>query len=287
MIWILLFVLGLIFGSFGSVLMTRLADGRSRETLMGILTGRSRDPESGQVLPRYDLIPLVSYLRLRGKSRSTGRPIPRYYPVLEIGSGLIFVASYALVIAQGGSWGLVTFVIATNRLLLLILVWDIVTLYLHTPLWQVLLVIGLGVQFFGAVGSYAIAVVMSLVFGAVFYAIRWGSQYYALRRFGAKSEIFGEGDAWLAFAIGALMPLVFGLQHLFFDKMAVAEVTVLYLLVSALVALVYSGLAALVRRSQHKPVLTLQGMVPFLPAMVIGYWILLVWGHSLMAVWFG
>ena len=53
-------VLGLAFGSFGNVLIIRLAEGRS-------IAGRSACPACAHALAWYDLLPVLSYLMLRGR----------------------------------------------------------------------------------------------------------------------------------------------------------------------------------------------------------------------------
>ncbi|HTP56806.1 MAG TPA: prepilin peptidase [Candidatus Paceibacterota bacterium] len=71
-------VLGLILGSFMSVLVGRW------ETKKGIIAGRSECPECRHVLAWYDLIPLASWLMLRGRCRYCDVPISVKYPLMEL-----------------------------------------------------------------------------------------------------------------------------------------------------------------------------------------------------------
>lgn len=70
-------VFGLIFGSFTSVVVERL--GRRG----GIVAGRSECPECHHTLAWYDLIPLVSFMILRGECRYCSARISWRYPVIE------------------------------------------------------------------------------------------------------------------------------------------------------------------------------------------------------------
>lgn len=57
---------------------------------------RSIDLDTGKQLPWYDMIPVVSWLVLRGKSRFSGKPIGKMEFLLEIGTAAFFIASYML-----------------------------------------------------------------------------------------------------------------------------------------------------------------------------------------------
>jgi prepilin signal peptidase PulO-like enzyme (type II secretory pathway) len=56
---------------------------------------RSIDLDTGKQLPWYDLIPVVSWLALRGKSRFSGKPIGWLEPLFEFSMISFFVLSYA------------------------------------------------------------------------------------------------------------------------------------------------------------------------------------------------
>lgn len=65
-------------------------------TKQSVLTDHSIDLDTGERLPWYDLIPVVSWLTLRGKSRFSGKPIGSFEFLIELGVGIFFVASYLL-----------------------------------------------------------------------------------------------------------------------------------------------------------------------------------------------
>ncbi|MGQ9497209.1 MAG: prepilin peptidase [Desulfotomaculales bacterium] len=85
--WIF-FLLGLSIGSFLNVVIYRLLRGES------VLGGRSRCPACGRALGWCDLVPVLSYLLLRGKCRYCRAPISPRYPAVELLTGAVFAALF-------------------------------------------------------------------------------------------------------------------------------------------------------------------------------------------------
>ena len=83
---VLAFVLGAVFGSALNCLAFRLA----REQKWS--GGRSACPACGHTLAPLDLIPLLSYLLLRGKCRYCGAGVSARYPAAEGLLGVVFVS---------------------------------------------------------------------------------------------------------------------------------------------------------------------------------------------------
>mgnify|MGYP000235854859 CR=1 FL=1 len=84
----LVFIVGLIFGSFANVCIYRLPAGRS------VVSPGSRCPRCGKPIPWYDNIPLVSYLLLGARCRFCGGRISFRYFVVELLVGGIFLLLY-------------------------------------------------------------------------------------------------------------------------------------------------------------------------------------------------
>lgn len=82
-------VLGLIFGSFGTVAAWRIP---RRET---IVSGRSHCPKCGAKITALENVPVLSWLFLRGKCRHCGNPISVRYPLIELTTGILFALSAA------------------------------------------------------------------------------------------------------------------------------------------------------------------------------------------------
>jgi leader peptidase (prepilin peptidase)/N-methyltransferase len=83
---ILLFPVGLVFGSFLTVVAHRLPRGES------VVGGRSRCPACGSQIAAYDNVPVVSWLVLRGRARCCGERISPRYPLTELTLGALFAA---------------------------------------------------------------------------------------------------------------------------------------------------------------------------------------------------
>jgi len=85
MLYVLWFILGLCIGSFLNVLIYRLP------TQQSVVKGRSICPLCKASLKPKDLIPLVSFLMLRGRCRYCRGKISLQYPVIEFFTGVLFV----------------------------------------------------------------------------------------------------------------------------------------------------------------------------------------------------
>lgn len=85
----LFFVFGLVFGSFGNVLVHRIP------RKMSISYPPSHCPACGEPISWRDNIPLLSWALLRGACRACGAAIPVRYPLVELASGSLFLAAFA------------------------------------------------------------------------------------------------------------------------------------------------------------------------------------------------
>lgn len=91
--------IGLLFGSFANVLIVRIPAGKS------IVTPPSHCPHCGHPLRALDLVPVLSWLFLKGKCRyCQGRISPRY-PLIELLTAALFVGVFM-------RWGLSAFTLA-------------------------------------------------------------------------------------------------------------------------------------------------------------------------------
>ena len=91
---VILFLIGLFVGSFLNVIIDRLP---RKET---IAKGRSHCEFCKKELAWYDLIPLLSFLMLKGKCRYCHKQIGAYYPIIELSTGILFAATYFFVVSN-------------------------------------------------------------------------------------------------------------------------------------------------------------------------------------------
>lgn len=103
MIIAVVILLGLVFGSFVNALVWRLrqqelAKQKTKSPILhspfSILSGRSMCPSCSHQLATKDLIPVLSWMMLRGKCRYCKKPISWQYPAVELVTAAIFVVSY-------------------------------------------------------------------------------------------------------------------------------------------------------------------------------------------------
>ena len=88
MYYILLFIIGVVFGSFYNVVGIRVSIGQS------IVRPGSHCPKCKHPLSWYENIPLLSYLVLRGRCKSCKQSISPIYFWFELLTGLLFVLAY-------------------------------------------------------------------------------------------------------------------------------------------------------------------------------------------------
>jgi len=86
--YVVIFIFGLIVGSFLNCVIYRLEEGKS------FLKGRSFCPHCKHKLIWQDLIPIFSFLILRGKCRYCQKKISWQYPTIEIATGLLFLSIF-------------------------------------------------------------------------------------------------------------------------------------------------------------------------------------------------
>jgi leader peptidase (prepilin peptidase)/N-methyltransferase len=96
------FLIGLLFGSFLNVCISRIPNGES------IVRPRSLCPQCRTPIGWYDNIPLLSWLILRGRCRDCKTKIPWRYPLIELSVGIWFITrgwqlGYLVDLAKDGS----------------------------------------------------------------------------------------------------------------------------------------------------------------------------------------
>ncbi|NOZ44047.1 MAG: hypothetical protein GXP45_02720 [bacterium] len=90
----------------------------------------------------------------------------------------------------------------------------------------------------------------------------------------------------LAFVIGSTLPLVFQLQGIPFQAMTVVQFLVLFLLLSGMIGLLIAIIPLLGNQKKvaigtHKRI-----VMPFIPAMILAFWILLFASKGLFLFFF-
>ena len=87
---LIVFIYGLLFGSFFNVVGLRLPNNES------ILWPGSHCPKCNHKLAWYENIPIISYIFLKGKCKNCHEPISIMYPLIEFLTGALFLISYSV-----------------------------------------------------------------------------------------------------------------------------------------------------------------------------------------------
>lgn len=184
----LAFVLGLVWGSFANVLLTRWPLGEPW------ILGRSRCPVCHQGLPWYDNLPLLSFILLRGRCRACGARISWRYPAVEAAGGLLFLALWLRY--SSNPWEL--FFYGPGAALLLVLaVFDLEQWWLPDRLIFPALIWALGAAFFFPTLDFRAALLGAAAGAAILALIRGVYQLLTHR------EGLAWGDVKLLAVIGA------------------------------------------------------------------------------------
>ncbi|MDP2664740.1 MAG: prepilin peptidase [bacterium] len=119
MVSFIVFVFGLAIGSFLNSVVYRLEKEESA------FKGRSYCPSCKHQLSWQDLIPLLSFVFLQGKCRYCKARISWQYPLVELATGVVFVALYNLVSLSFPQVLQAPYLFAVASLLIVIFVYDL------------------------------------------------------------------------------------------------------------------------------------------------------------------
>lgn len=179
--------LGLILGSFLNALLFRFNTGTS------VLSGRSKCMRCGHTLGAPDLIPVFSYIFLRGRCRYCRTKVSLQYPLVELAAGALAL----LVYLETGPTAWFAYWLVVWMVLLFVLVYDLRHKIIPWSASLTLMALGLvHAYFFATWWGIALGVpllLLSLVSGG-----RW----------------MGWGDGFLELSLGALLGLTAGLTAL-------------------------------------------------------------------------
>lgn len=150
MVYAFLLIFGVCLGSFVNALvwrtMQREKSGKKNKDL-SVMNGRSMCPYCRHHLSAKDLIPLVSWIMLRGKCRYCSKPISAQYPLVELAGAAVFVLSYVFwpQSVQGGQIVLFITWLTGSVGLLALFVYDLKTMILpNSIIYPTLLVVFTG-----------------------------------------------------------------------------------------------------------------------------------------------
>lgn len=247
---VFVFILGLIAGSFINVLILRRSTGKT-------IMGRSKCASCGHLLSALDLIPLFSFVLLRRKCRYCNTKISAIYPLIELGTGFIF-----LLLALHFDFSSFRF-IPYSLFLIQLVFWSLafaVSVYdlRHTIIpnsWTLTLSVLAVIYALTYSGNLFLTSILSGIIFALFFFALW---------LVSAGKWMGLGDAKFAFALGTFI----GLNKLF-------SAWALSFWIGATCVLVYFSIDSVLRSGGKKinnisQPLNMKSEVPFGPFLFIG-----------------
>jgi len=238
-LYLIIFLFGLIVGSFLNCIIYRLEVGKS------FLGGHSFCPYCKHELVWHDLIPVFSFLMLKGKCRYCQKPISIQYPLVELTTAILFVLVF-------NSQNLLNtgYLLLTTSFLIIIFVYDLK--HYIIPDKVIFTAILTSFLFLFTTNSLLLNAVLS-AFGASF--------FFLLIYLISQGQWMGFGDVKLSFLMGL---------HLGFPNILVALFSAFF--TGAIIGLI------LIAQSKK----TLKSMVPFGPFLVFGTFLAMFYGELII-----
>jgi len=244
--YLYIFLFGLVVGSFLNSIIYRLKTGES------FLGGRSHCPNCKHHLSWRDLIPIFSFLILKGKCRYCHQKISCQYPLVELATGILFI----LIIHYSPPNLLVTgYRLLITSLLIIIFVYDLKHYIIPDKVIYPAIVLTLIFNFKFLILN------QPLIFKNAALSALGAAIFFLLIFLISRGKWLGFGDVKLAFFMGLFLGFPNILAALFFAY-----------LVGAIIGI---GLILIGKK-------TLKSEVPFGPFLVFGTLIALFFGNIII-----
>ncbi len=247
---ILIFILGLIVGSFSNVCIYRIPRNES------IIYPASHCPKCRSNISPKDNIPLLSYILLKGRCRNCKSKIAIQYPIVEFLTGLIYLIIYLI---YGLSIQSLIYIILSSALVIIAFI-DLNEQIVPDVISLPGIIIGFILSFFVPYISFINSALGVFVGGGIILVIGLaGSVIF-------KKEAMGGGDVKLAAMIGAFL----GWR---------------YIIISLFLGFFLGALAGIILILSK--IKSREDVVPFGPFIVLGSFITLLWGEKIISWYIG
>ena len=242
-------ILGTIIGSFLNVVILRYGTGKT-------VGGRSGCMTCGYRLRGIDMIPVLSWLFLRGKCRTCHYKISKQYPLVELGTGILFALLFSYSMGYTVITSIAAAVFVWNAIIFSILIVIFVYDLRHKIIPDGLVFIFIGMSlaqtlYHLPIGFWGETLPMLNLFAGPILALP-----FLLIWIFSKGRLIGFGDLKLMLGIGWFLGLAVGLTAIFFAFWIGALFAVIFMLISNL-------------NSQRKGI-TMKTEIPFAPFLIVG-----------------
>ncbi len=247
-------IFGLIIGSLLNVIILRFDD------LKSILKTRSHCPKCKKELAWYDLIPFISYILLIGKCRNCQKAISIQYPLVELGTALIF----ALLFWKFGLTVQFFVLLIISAILIIIFVYDILHMliadflvWLCIGVWLIYLIIDFIINsHFG----FGLRILDFGFLNSIYGGLALGG-FLGLLVLVSREKWMGAGDIKLGFLLGAIS---------FWPNV----------ILTTFLAFMLGSVISLLLMLIHKK--TLKDRIPFTPFLITATFITLFYGDKIV-----
>lgn len=205
---LLVFLYGLLLGSFYNVAGLRIPVGKS------VVKPRSACSQCGYQLAARDLVPVLSYISIKGRCRKCGTRLSIIYPVTELLTALLFLYSYVLYGFSLSFW--VAIVLFSMMMILVVsdlaymLIPDKILLF-FLPLFVLLRIIQPLEPWWDSLLGAAIGFGLLLLIAVVSKGGMGGGD---IKLFGVLGFVLGTKLVLLTFFLACLFGAVFGLMFM-------------------------------------------------------------------------
>ncbi len=270
--YLIIFVFGLIAGSFLNCLVYRLETGQR-------MTKRSYCPYCRNKLSWQDLIPVLSFIILKGKCRYCHKKISLQYPLVDLSTGLLFLLIFNFQFPVFNEFSIVNFQNLINLCFMLCVSCFMIVIFLYdlkhyiipdkviypaiaiTFLYQSFRVLN-----FGFLSDFSFRTLDFETWTSSLLAGIIACLFFLTIVVISQGKWMGMGDVKLAFLMGLFLGFPNILVALFFA-----------FFIGAIIGI---GLIAVKKK-------TLKSELPFGPFLVIGTFIALFWGERIINWYLG
>lgn len=255
MFYTIIFLFGICIGSFLNVVILRLPRNES------LIKRSSHCMTCGTKIRPCDLVPVFSWLFLRGKCHSCGEKISPRYPVVESLNGLLYVLTFFVMDINAEA--IITCIMMSLLVVVAFMDWD--TLEIDERILAMIFVLSVPMAIFVDTGSVWDRV-SDRIFGALiisvpFFVIGEISRIFIRKRFGEDYRAIELGDTLLMIAAGAVL----GMRAV---------------IVSAFIGIIAAAIGGIINKR-----ITKESKFAFGPFLSIGIAVGALWGNEI-ADWY-
>lgn len=251
MFYAIIFLFGICIGSFLNVVIIRLPRQES------LIRRSSHCMTCGAKIRACDIIPVLSWILLKGKCHSCGEKISPRYPIIESLNGIMYVLTFFVLDLNAES--IITCILMSLLIVVAFMDWD--TLEIDERILALIFVLAVPLAIFTDTVSISERIIGALCVSVPFFIIGEVSRIFIRKRYKEDFRAIELGDTLLMIAAGAVL----GTQAI---------------IVSALVGIVSAAIGGLIYKRA-----TGDSKFAFGPFLSLGIAVGALWGSDI-AQWY-